>query len=378
MNVQFNQDLIFVNQLTGKHSFYDNEDEEKLKLTWGIGYNNVFAHEPDRKRISLENYQFALDNDATTNPTFYSNTDFDNQRYFQNITDEELNSRVNFEYSASENVKLNFGYNGRYKTRAFDNIRYGYDFLTSIEVTDVNNLNDIFNVDNFTNLYDTAVFNSVEGYDSTTNLPGSNENTYDGELRVAAGYLSGNITSKDEKWLVVPGVRIESFNQKINYDVINIDPSDAGFREAKELFFLPSLNVKYAIEDNKNLRFAFSNTVSVPEFKEAAPFVYEGVNERIGGNPDLLNDPSFSKVFNLDLKYEWFISRNELLSVTGFFKQINNPVNLVIANDATGTQRFFRTGEKASVYGGEIEFKKTILKNSDDETQLSGGLNFRY
>lgn len=378
-NIQFNQDLILVNQLTGTHSFFDKEDEEKLKLTWGIGYNNVFAYEPDRKRITLENYQYALDDDPTTNPTFFANTDFDNQRYFQNIEDEDLNSRINFEYTASEKLTFNFGYNGRYKTREFDNIRYGYDFLTpNLEATDVNNFDNIFNTNNFSTVFDTAVFNSLENLNTTTNVPGDIENSYSGELRIAAGYASATIISPNEKFTIVPGLRLERFNQKVTYDVININPNDPGFREAKETFLLPSLNLKYALKDSQNLRLAFSKTVSTPEFKEVAPFVYEGVNERTGGNPDLLNDPSFSEVYNLDLKYEWFISSGELLSFTGFFKQINDPVNLVIANDATGTQRYFRTGDKASVYGAELEFKKNIIKNSDGDTQLSAGFNTSY
>ena len=49
----------------------------------------MHSKQPDRKRITLENYQYALDNDPNTNPTFYSNVDYDNQRYFQNIKDEE-------------------------------------------------------------------------------------------------------------------------------------------------------------------------------------------------------------------------------------------------------------------------------------------------
>ena len=65
MNVQFNQDMIFVNQLTGEHTF-----DNKIELDWGTGFNKVFSDEPDRKRITLENYQFALDGDASTNPVF--------------------------------------------------------------------------------------------------------------------------------------------------------------------------------------------------------------------------------------------------------------------------------------------------------------------
>ena len=374
-NVQFNQDLIFVNQLNGEHTFND----KKLKLTWGIGYNNVFAHEPDRKRISLENYQFALDNDPNTNPSFYENNVFDNQRYFQKIIDEELNSVVNIAYKPSEKVTLNIGYDGRYKTRDFENIRYGYDLLTpNYEVTDVSNLNAIFNLNNFQNIYNTEVFKGLAPpkYGST-NLPGLNENTYSGQLKIYAGYISAEITPS-EKWTIVPGIRLESFNQEINYDVININPNDPGFRNASEIFYLPSVNVKYALTEDQNLRFTFSKTVSVPEFKEVAPFVYEGVGQRIGGNPDLLSNPSFSDVYNLDVKYEWFITRGELVSISGFAKQINNPVNLVIANDATGTQRYFRTGEKADVIGIELEGRKNIWVNENDETQLSAGFNFSY
>jgi len=383
MNVQYNQDIVFVNQLTGDHKFEDN----KLKLTWGIGYNNVFAHEPDRKRISLENFQYSLDNDPNTNAVFYTNNSFDNQRYFQKIIDEELNSRVNLTYKTSENLALNFGYNGRIKERSFENIRYGYDILNKqYEVTDVNNFDAIFNINNaqiFKNqtgkLFKLDVFRKLSGYENgnIASLPGVFENTYDGQLKIHAGYVSAEIKS-GEKWVIVPGIRIESFNQKINYKVININPNDPGFRNASEIFFLPSLNLKYSLNEDQNLRFNFSQTVSVPEFKEVAPFIYEGIGQRVGGNPDLLDNPSYSKIFNLDLKYEWFISRDELLSIAAFGKQINNPVNLVIANSAAGDQRYFRTGDKATVLGLEAEIRKNLIKNEDDETLISTGFNFTY
>jgi len=72
------------------------------------------------------------------------------------------------------------------------------------------------------------------------------------------------------------------------------------------------------------------------------------------------------------------MTRDELFSVSMFAKQINNPVNLVIANDATGTQRYFRTGDKAEVFGIELEARKNLIKNEDDDTQLSAGFNVTY
>jgi TonB-dependent receptor len=391
MNVQFNQNLIYVNQLTGKHKFND----EKLNLDWGVGYNVVNAHEPDRKRISVENYQFALDNDDSTLPSFYSNVVFDNQRYFQNIKDNELNSRLNLAYEANDNVKLNFGFAGKAKERQFDNIRYGYDITNpNTPINNVNDLNSIFTLDNLNissnpdGLYDIRVINSIPGQ-SNTNRPGLPENTYNGNLDVYAGYTNAELKLGD-KWLFVPGIRFEAIEQQISYDVINLGAAGNNTIGANETVFLPSLSVKYGLNDDQNLRFSASQTISLPEFKEVAPFVYESISQRIGGNPDLLgrtgdiaytnvNDVSYSKVLNLDLKYEWFMSKSEILSIGAFYKQIKDPVNQVVAFDATGTQRFFRTGEQAEILGFEAEIRKNIIMDADKEdAKLSAGFNFTY
>ncbi|MGB7393660.1 MAG: TonB-dependent receptor [Pricia sp.] len=397
LNSQFNQDLIFVNQLTGEHIF-----DEKWALDYGIGYNTVFAHEPDRKRITLNNYDALFDGDPTTSPDFGLQNNFNNQRYFQNIEDEELNSRINLGYTLSEKVKLNFGYNGRTKERNFDNQRYGYKNIDrDFEITDVNNLNTIFNLDNFV----AGLNDSGEGYQThvfrpispeltgltQTSAPGLPENTYSGQLDVYAGYLSAEINFND-KWLVVPGLRVESFNQSISYDVINLRPDlNPGTNEVNEPLYLPTLNVRYALNEDQNLRLSASQTVSFPEFKEMSPFVYEGVTQRIGGNPDLLgrqpistvnynnvSDVSYSKIFNFDLKYEWFFGRSEILSAGAFAKTIQDPVNLVVANDATGTQRYFRTGEKATVYGAEVELRKNLMVDAEEQPVLAFGLNVSY
>jgi len=384
MNSQFNQDIIFVNQLTGQHTFSD-----AIRLDWGSGYNKVLSDEPDRKRITLEDYQFSLDDDATTNPVFYTNIPFDNQRFFQSITDDELNSFVNLSYKASEKVTWNFGYNGRTKERDFSSIRYGYDIKDrdGTPVTDVSNFDAIFDVSNInipegSGLFDLLVLNPLSNEIGNINRPGLPENTYNGRLDVHAGYVSG-VFDLNETWSIVPGIRVESYSQKVRYDVINIRADDPGFRNVYENLYLPSLNIKYRLTENANLRFAFSKTASFPEFKEAAPFVYESVTQRIGGNPDLLggldgSGATYSSIYNYDLKYEWFLERGEIISLAAFSKIIQDPVNRVVAADATGTQRYFRTGDKATIYGLEIEARKNILLDEDDRSLVSIGLNAAY
>ncbi|MEM6684445.1 MAG: TonB-dependent receptor [Bacteroidota bacterium] len=384
MNAQFDQNQVYVNQLIGNHK------TGKLEVDWAAGYNIVYARQPDRKRISVENYQFALDDDPTTNPTFFSNVVYDNQRYFQDIDDTEFNGRLNFKYERNENLKFNLGFNGRSKERNFENIRYGYDIVDSdFQITDINNLNSVFTPSNLNlttgGIYEIQVINAFPGL-SNTNRPGLAENTYTGNLDLFAGYVDAEI--KSDKWLIVPGVRFESFDQSIAYDVINLGSNGNSSRSANETFILPFLNIKYGINEDQNLRLSASRTVSLPEFKETAPFVYIDVTNRIGGNPDLLgaSDPNFvnvtdvaySNVLNLDLKYEWFFGKGEIFSIGGFAKQISDPVNRVVAFDATGTQRYFRTGETAEVYGVELEFRKNLLKDEDEDPLLGFGINTTF
>ena len=389
MNSQFNQNMVFVNQLMGTHKVNDDE----LIIDWGLGYNNVFSHEPDRKRLSLEQYYNYLDNDPNTSPSFYSNNSFDNQRYFERIIDEEFNGRFNAKLIVSDEFTLNLGATDRYKTRDFENIRYGYKNIDPNFNINPKDFNAIFNAKNWADgLYETDVFRPIypegEGvfFIGPTNNPGLLENTYNADLTVFSGYASAELNFG--KWLIVPAVRTEWFNQSISYDVINLIVNP-GSIEVTENLNLPSLNVRYALNDKMNLRFSYSNTVSFPEFKEMAPYVYEGVTQRVGGNPDILGhqtgvnyvnvkDVSYSDVLNLDLKYEWFISSDEIISLGAFAKQIKNPVNLVVANDATGTQRYFRTGDKAQIAGLELEVRKNILDNNLGNSLLSTGFNVSY
>ncbi len=373
-NIQFDQTKMFVNQLVGNHK------SGKIELDWGFGYNKVFSDQPDRKRFSVENYQYALDNDPTTNPTFYSNVVFDNQRYFQKIEDDEYNGRLNIAYQANDNLKFNIGYNGRNKTRLFNNIRYGYDIVDNgFEITNVNNFNSVFNLDNLNlnsssnGIYEIKVIKPYPTL-SNTNRPGLYENTYTGKLNIYAGYLDSEIKA-GEKWLFVPGIRVESFEQNIAYDVINLGNNGKDNKTSKETFILPSLNIKYAITEDKNIRFSASKTVSTPEFKEVAPFVYEDVSTRIGGNPDALG---YSDIYNADIKFESFFGRGEIFSIGLFAKQINDPINLVVVGDATGTQRYVRTGEKAEVFGVEVELRKNIIEDENEDAILALGVNATY
>ena len=81
------------------------------------------------------------------------------------------------------------------------------------------------------------------------------------------------------------------------------------------------------------LRFATSLTQTLPEFKELAPFEYVSPTGRVTrGNPELEK----SEVFNVDLKWELFPSKSELISASAFYKKIKNPINLAQTRGSSG------------------------------------------
>src|SRR5690606_15363252 len=109
-----------------------------------------------------------------------------------------------------------------------------------------------------------------------------------------------------------------------------------------------------------------------------APFLYDDVTTGTRGNPDLY--PSTD--YNVDLKWELFPKNDELLSITGFAKYIQNPINEIVIASASNDISWVNTGEKATAIGAEFEAKKNLFKFSseddDFEEKLSVGFNASY
>jgi outer membrane receptor protein involved in Fe transport len=108
------------------------------------------------------------------------------------------------------------------------------------------------------------------------------------------------------------------------------------------------------------LRFAATQTVSRPEYRELSPVPYF---EQIGllttfGNPDL----NRALVQNLDARWEWYPRAGELISAGVFAKFFSDPIEKVIVLQA-GTQALsFVNAEKATNYGIELEVRKGFFQ----------------
>src|SRR5690606_27089179 len=162
-------------------------------------------------------------------------------------------------------------------------------------------------------------------YLSTSRLRNLKPFTYNGDLSTHAGYANFEHSLSD-KFTYTLGLRAEKILQELEWET-NFSISGADFSDAKidKFYLLPAGTIKYSINEKQNLRAAASKTYTLPQFKEKAPFRYEGVGENSIGNPFL--QPSDN--YNLDIKWEVFPKGDEVISAGVFGKYIQNPISQV-------------------------------------------------
>lgn len=340
----FKQTLMFVNQILGEHNLFENN-----KLKWGVGFNFILAEEPNRIRneVSILN---------STTVQYANNSAFQQRKSSQKIEDNEINAYLKDSWSLGEKdeddnlpYKLNVGVNFRHKERSFRSLFIGVD-ADGFQVP---------NVDEFSSTFTSTAFNNG------LRLVERPIDRYNGAFDAIAGFaefdfqfnkLSGNV-----------GVRYERDEIFVEWDVANFQGRTGSLNKDYNNIN-PSVNLKYELDERNFLRFATSISQTLPEFKEFAPFEYVSPTGRVTkGNPDIER----SNVYNVDLKWEFYPNREELVSVTTFYKKIEDPINLAQTRGSAGIFQFNNTGDEANIFGIELEGRVGFLENEDEEDLLN-------
>ncbi len=350
------QTKLLVTQLLGTHQL-----GEKNSLEWAAGYNLVKADEPNRIRNEVN---FDPNSDFVQ---LGRTGGFQQRKSRQEITDNEFNGylkdvlQIIEEDDNGQAFKIELGANYRNKKRDFFSQFVGVEetATNAINPPSIDNLGSIFQSSNFSN--GLLQLNEL--------LP----DLYTGELDSKAAFADFNVGLK--KWNINAGLRFQNDNISVNYDVGNI-PGRVGESVKDYSNLYPSLNVKYDLDEKNALRIAISKTITLPEFKEISPFEYVSqVGQVTRGNPNL----EASKDLNYDLKWEYFPSTGQLVSLAAFYKDIQDPINKVQDRGSAGVFSYFNSGDKAEVYGFELETKVDLIKaNEELETPTGYNLDLNF
>ena len=200
---------------------------------------------------------------------------------------------------------------------------------------------------------------TIEFYDFNTIETTESDPAFQAGLRIHGAY--GKIVWEPIDPVSIDlGVRYETARQTVAPLQIFETPSNslAGTQLNNE-YWLPSATVTWKVAPDFQLRGSVSKTIARPQFRELIFQLYYDpeANRTYRGNPNLQD----STLKNAELRAEYYISRDDRVSVAGFYKDIKNPIETFITFDVNGSRGGFANAPKAQLYGAEFEF----LKNFD-------------
>ncbi len=355
----YEQNNLFTQQLIGEHKFKDG----KYKLDWGAAYNKAKGLIPDRRQLvftELQNGNLVLGN--RTSPDLANN-----QRFYQELNENDYSGKIDFDINFGKDEDDNFkniltvGVAARAKDRDFESNQLNYN-LNGFRNTNVdfNNPDALLNETNFLN----GEYVVLENLNTTR--------IYEADLLTLAGFVNLQY-ALTEKLTFNGGIRTELFEQNVFYrEQQDLETSPFRTQKIDETFILPSISLKYVVNEKSNLRFAASKTVTLPKFTEVAPFLDEDVTESTLGNPILKNSDNY----NIDLKWEYFPEQSgELIAATLFGKYIENPIEKVFVASASNVNTFVNS-DNAVIFGAELEYRKNLGNLFKVEETTWNDLNF--
>lgn len=348
---QSNDNLLLTNQLMSDWTL-----AERLKFDAGVSYNKVTGNEPDRR---VNNFSQQADG-------LYSLTrSYSHQRFFSELTDNDLNAKTVLTYKLKDtyntnNSALKTGYSGRFSKNNFEAVEYSYTHIGGEFDLDDLKLDDWYNETTQAEGKFRMKTGPANTYFVTKNVHSA--------FAEASYQLLQNVTGN-------VGFRMDIVDMAVDYHVQTTAP---GTKELNKNFFLPSLNLKYTVNEKNTLRFGASKTYTLPQSKEISPYQYVDMSFVSQGNPHL--KPSDN--YNADLKWDYYMSSGELFSLTGFYKHIVNPIGRVDEANAANMLTYGNISNRAAIAGVEMEVRKNIFSTFDIELEttnkLTAGLNASF
>ncbi len=342
---------ILSSQLQGKHDFNNN----KSSITWVAGYNYINRNEPDYRRLRYTRPR----NDPNAQ---FTNIDppgaalFDNARFYSGLVENTFMQSTSYEHKVAmnkseneEDVKfatLKAGYYLERKARTFEARWLSYTLPSNLPTQRRIELlalpvDQIFNSENV-------------GADGWRVVEGTNpSDRYEASTTIASGYVGGTVPLKSLN--VSGGVRVENSSQILDSRNRNLESINVNLNVTP---ILPSINLGYNLNEQNILRLAYCRTINRPEFRELAEFLYYDFNleANVVGNPRL----KVATIDNIDLRWEFYPTEAEIISIGAFSKFFQNPIETYIRQAGEAQQFEFGNAVSARSLGLELEFRKSF------------------
>ena len=259
-------------------------------------------------------------------------------------SDRDLTGYANLIYTpriAKQEIELSTGIMDRHKVRV--NRYYEYDFTPAP-------------VNGKTQQPFSNVNNAQFQYTSSTGGYGDvpNQNTYISHENILAYYIQGKTVFR-KKLQVLGGLRAENTYQ--HYATAEPITFPATYGTITYTDLLPSLHLKYMLNDKQNLRASYFKAINRPSYFEITPYYIQGEYFAETGNPFLKH----AIAHNFDLRYELFPKSTDQVLVGVFYKKIINPIEVAYVVQGLNNQTLMPNNfGVATNYGFEAVVTKYI------------------
>ena len=367
--------------IAGEHTFGDSPWE----IDWKISPTYSRIYDPD---VRFVRYEYQDDGGLGIG----TETGFP-ERIWRELNEVNVGSLIHFTRKfefLGNNAKLKFG--GAYTYKERDYIIQNF----AINIRDIpltGDPDELFREDNLWpyqgNTSRGTTFEAPFIKDGVANNP----NEFNANSGNAAGYVSAELGLLANLKAIL-GVRVENYIQ--NYTGQNQLRTQVLNNEEvlNDFDIFPSVNFIYALAEKQNIRLSFTQTIARPSFKEMSyAEIYDPITSRtfIGGlNPDFVvenggldttyfwdGNLQSTRINNIDIRWEWYGTGGQMLSLSGFYKSFENPIEIVQYATQTGSFQPRNVGD-GQVYGAEAEFRFGLGALSDGIKNLQLIFNATY
>lgn len=181
-------------------------------------------------------------------------------------------------------------------------------------------------------------------------------NDYEGRHLITSAYAAVNLPFG--AWNVYAGLRFEHSRMELISNTRDYERSpQSRFYDGNDVF--PSVNATWRLTEQHQLRASYGRSVNRPEFREVSPSVFYDFDlaSSVQGNTDL----KACYVDNVDLRYEWYPTKGEQISVAAFFKRFDNPIEWTYTvSGGTDLIYSYKNAKSAYSYGIELDIRKSL------------------
>jgi hypothetical protein len=359
-NLEYNQRSLTNLLFQGTHL----RPESGWEIDWRVSPTYSSSDDPDIRRTAISI------NPETGLANFQAGAGGNPSRIWRSLREFNVTSRMDLTRRFTwrdEPAVFRAGALHTFKARQYEILFFDIQFFGTQTWTPGFTANDVLKPEN---IYPAEVNNI---YYQSGNLD-PNPNAYLSNASIAAAYASQELTLG--RLRTIAGLRAEHFTQRhtgrdqryASGDLVNGNALD-NERVLQSLDLFPSLNLIYAVNEASNLRAYYGRTIARPSFKELSfAQIIDPITNRIF-NGSLFTYPGWegslteTRVQHADLRWEVFGKNNQLLSVSAFWKQFADPIELVrIPEQQTSTEFQPRNVGNGNLVGAELELRQSLIR----------------